>query len=277
MGAFQFTSATLSNLDEILTKIIAYQTAFGDLSWRNSILLPLSFSRADTDGGYLGNEMITNFLTSEGIDPYRLYEQSFCIDDSVFDSEEELLDGSVHAHWQTQPYGMVTWWAHGTEKSAGIGYDALGHHCGTLLHTSDCPDLDNARPAIVFACSCLNAYPENPENLMYSLLKQGAIAAVSGAGVTLYCPGWTNFAGTGSNPDNSYEFTRNLVERNLPAGKANALWKSELTAHPWNAFSYTLYGDPEIHYSQQAHYDSYYVDTANGSDSKQWIELEFGI
>ena len=261
-------------LDYILDRIVYYQTQTGDLSWRKRILLPESFSSERTDGAYLGRHMINNYLNAQGIDSNTLYQQGQCIDDSVFDSDLDLTDGMAAAAWITAPYGLVTWWGHGNNTGAYIGYDhedEPGHDCGTLFDYANAPYLDTDKRAIVFQCSCLNANPYQRQNLSYSLLQKGAVAAMSGTEVTFYLVGWTDLTGLAINPDNAYEFTRNLVERGFPAGKAHALWKSELSTHWWNSFSYNLYGDPQVHYSQNGNVTDYYVDQVNGDNSNSGL------
>jgi len=79
----------------------------------------MSFSDVDTDGAYLSEAMISNYLSPAGMNSYRMYMQgSFCGDaaNSVFSSNEELVDGATKAKWSSNPYGLVWWW--GTESTS---------------------------------------------------------------------------------------------------------------------------------------------------------------
>ena len=113
----------VSDLDSVLSKIISYGNP-PDISWRRSALLPMSFSDVSTDGAYLGEAMKSDYLFPSDYYSWTLYMQgSVCpAADSIFISDEELLDGAVKTRWMNNPYGMVWWWGHGNETQAGIGY-----------------------------------------------------------------------------------------------------------------------------------------------------------
>ncbi len=257
------------HLDSILQKTMDYQNASGDISWRDKILLPECFSDSITDAAYMSQHMITDYLISSGIDYYRMYSQGTCIDDSIHTSEEELLHDSTALHWQNNPYGLVTYWAHGSSTGVGIGYtddDEEGHHCGNLFNIWNPPGLDNTRPAIMFQCTCLNGHPETTNNLGYTLLQSGAVTTVAASRVSLYSPGWTQPTNSNTNGDNAYEYMRNIVQRSFSTGHALAALRYELNLHRWNSFTYYMLGDPEIHLHDNNDYVDYYVDKTNGSD-----------
>ncbi len=95
--------------------------------------------------------------------------------------------GAVPDHWKNHDYGIVTWWAHGAPDRTDIGYDK--HWVGPLISASDASLLDDSHPAIVFSISCNNGWPENANNLGYSLLKNGAVAVFSSSRMSGYCGG----------------------------------------------------------------------------------------
>ncbi|MCD6326456.1 hypothetical protein J7M28_02730 [bacterium] len=257
-------------LDDILQKTMDYQAASGDLSWRKKILLPESFSDSSTDGAYLGECIMDDFGTSYGLSPYKLYQQGACTDDSSFSSDEELVSNATWNHWKApNPYGLVTWWAHGNTTIAAIGYSP--NNCGTLLATSNCPTLDDTKPAIVYQCSCLNAYPESTSNLSYALLKSGAISAVGASRVSWYSPGWTAPTGSLLNNELGYEMDRNMAVHADTVGEALATGKAYLTVGSpgrlMNAFVMNMYGDPQVHYNDKQQGTDYCVDGNSGSDT----------
>jgi len=249
-------------LDDILQKTIDYQAAAGDLSWRRKILLPESFSDSSTDGAYLAERMMDDYLTTAGFSPYKLYQQGSCHDhdDSTYDSDEELVGDATWNHWKqtANAYGLVTWWAHGDAWNAYVGYGG-GHWCGGyLMQSENCASLDDTKPAIVYQCSCSTASPEYDDNLSYSLLKSGAIAAVGATRGSWYKVGWTGPTGMMYNVDLGYEMNKNLTELSYPVGKALAVAKSTLSPTAadtlyMNAFGFNVYGDPEIHNDQCAY------------------------
>ncbi|MBN1592467.1 MAG: hypothetical protein JW941_04345, partial [Candidatus Coatesbacteria bacterium] len=241
------------NLDRILQKTIDYQTAKGNLTWRKKFLLPLAFCDVETDSAYLGESMADDYLTAEGFSSFKLYQQGGCIDDSIFESNLELVDGATSEHWRSNSYGLVTWMGHGSSTGAYIGYGDNG--CGTLFSAADCRVLDETRPAIVCQCSCLNASPEENGNLSYSLLKSGAIAAIGASSVEFYAVGWSSPTGWLTAQDLAYEMNKNIAQAGYPVGKALADAKSTLncSGSGWltNAFCFNIYGDPQVHCDQK--------------------------
>ena len=65
-------------------------------------------------------------------------------------------------------YGLVYYNTHGSSTSAS-----------DVISSSECTQLDDSKPGFVFAKACQNAWPEVTNNLCYSLLKNGAIAALA--------------------------------------------------------------------------------------------------
>jgi len=233
-----------TTLDGILQKMMDYENA-SDQAWRKAALLPMSFSDASTDGAYLAERMKGDYLNNQGYASYTLYQQVTGSDcDSVFDSDEPLLDRAVRYHWQDTPYGMVTWWAHGGSTSAVI-------HCGggTLLSSSDTSYLQDSYPAFVYQCSCSNGYPENINNLGYALLKQGAIGTVSASRVSWYAIGtWSPRRYLADNATIGYYLMQQIAGAER-AGKALFDEKSAMGfgwgGSSWmNLMDFNLYGDP---------------------------------
>lgn len=274
VGRIPVYGADYNQLDAIIQKTVDYQTASGNLSWREKILLPESFSDGDTDGADLAEHIMNDYLAGEGFSSYKMYQQGTCHsdDDSSFSSDEELLHDATVAHWAANPYGLVTWWAHGSAETAGIGYGTGVHDCGNLFNKWNCTNLDDSKPAIVFQNSCNNAFPEEVENLSYSLLKSGAVAAVGSTRVSWYLVGWDDPTGDLTNADLAYETDFQLSVMKRRAGRALAHPKSYLgldgrAIFLMNAFDFNLYGDPQVHYEQHGTSGEYWVDGSSGSDS----------
>jgi len=231
-----------TTLDNILQKIMDYDNS-SDQAWRKAALLPMSFSDVSTDGAYLAEHMKSDYLDDNGYTSYTLYQQvpdSDC--DSIFDSDESLLNGAVRNHWQNNPYGIVIWWAHGGSTGAYINCSG-----GTLLSSDDTPDLQNSHPAFVYQCSCSNGYPEYSNNLGYALLKQGAIGTVSASRVSWYSVGTWSPSRSTDNASIGYYFMQQIVNAKR-AGKALYDEKSAMNSsasYRWmNLMDFNLYGDP---------------------------------
>ena len=249
VGRIPVYSADPTDLDSVLQKIMAYSTS-PHTDWRQTALLPMSFIEDDVDGSYLGEYMLSDYLSPLGYESYRLYMQGgVCADaDSPFYSEQELLDGATVAHWQNQPYGLAAWWCHGNFDDAHIGYtDCEG---GYLIHTADCQALDDSHPAFVFQGSCENGGPE-PGNVATALLYQGAVSTVTATRMANYVdaswnPAYKYYCDSASI---GYYYCRQLVT-GLPAAQALFAVKTDMgdqadSGPKWqNLMGFNLYGDP---------------------------------
>jgi len=222
-------------LDEILRKIINYETDPGDISWRKSILLPMVETRDDTFGGGLGEAIKTDAAIPSGSSYYRIYEPEdagFSPEDATGPTIEKVRD-----EWENG-YGMVTWYAHGLPG---------GEEAQHVMNTANVGALDDAKPSFTMQPSCFNAWPENPDNLAYSLLKHGAIATIASTRMTTFQFG----AFTSFNPVEyvshqvSYYYTLYVMRDNMPAGVAYSEVVKYHKEPNANAIQYTLYGDPE--------------------------------
>jgi hypothetical protein len=234
-------------LDNILQKIIDYDNAVNQ-NWRKAALLPMSFSSFETDGAYLGEYMKSDYLNDKGFTSYTLYQQGQICSDSIFDSDEPLLDQAVRNHWQDNKYGLVTWWAHGSADTAYLGY--VGCWSGTLLSNTDTLSLDDSHPAFVFQASCDNGMPEHNANLGYALLQRGAIGTISASQDSWFDPGvWSPSRDTGANASIGYYFIERLVHGDR-VGQALFDEKSLMgalglpSARWMNLMVFNLYGDP---------------------------------
>jgi hypothetical protein len=232
----------------IIWKTIKYELE-GDIAWRRAALLPESYSNYDTDGAYLGEHARTNFLSAKGYGAYTLYEQG-SIDpgyDSIFTSDEELLNNSVARHWMNEPYGLVLWWAHGWSRGAVVNAG------GTLYESDQCPLLDNRHPAALFMVSCSCGDPTDDLNLSYSMLRNGGIASVAAGNVSWFysCP-WSPAEAKGMNASMGYDFFRKVVSNETTVGRALAEVKQEVDGWWWNNFfTFSLYGDPSLRLTAQ--------------------------
>ena len=221
-------------LDEILRKIINYETDPGNISWRESILLPMVETSPTTFGGGLGEAIKIDVADPNGYSYYRIYEP----EDAGFSPEamgptiEKVRDEWING------YGMVTWYTHGWEEGAS-----------DVMDTANVGDLDDTHPSFTMQPSCHNAWPENPNNLAYSLLKHGAIATIAGTRMVTFQFG--SFAYADFNPVEymshqiAYYYTLYVMRYNMPAGVAYSEVVKYHKAPNANAIEFNLYGDPE--------------------------------
>lgn len=222
------------DLDKILRKIINYETDPEDISWRESILLPMARMNDVTTSASLGEAIKNNVAVPEGFYSYRIYEQDF--NPPTPDLWPCEID-TVKNEWKNG-YGMVTWHTHG-------GEDGASH----VMDVASLGILDDTKPAFTMQASCHNAYPENPNNLAYSLLKHGAIATIAGTRMTTFQYGeYTTFSPVEyMNHQMAYFYSRFVINYNMPAGKAyNTVVKFHKEPNA-NAIEFNLYGDPECY------------------------------
>jgi len=260
VGRIPFYSGVMpvSDLDSVLAKTMAYGNA-ASIDWRKSALLPMSFSDGSTDGAYLSEAMMSNYLSPNGYSDYTLYMQgSYCsAANSAFGSDQELLNDVSWQRWRNYSYGMVWWWGHGNEEGAYVGYSGCPSSTSSpqIIGSWDVSSLNNSYPSHVYQCSCLNGYPEDSSNLGTALLYNGAITTTSASRVSWYAIGsWyvsPYFKYSCDNASIGYYYGQELVNNEKVASKALFDVKSDMgTGAYWggaswmNLFDFNLYGDP---------------------------------
>ncbi|MBN2208064.1 MAG: hypothetical protein JW759_02040 [Candidatus Coatesbacteria bacterium] len=253
VGRIPVYNSNYSELDGIIQKVINYETASGDLSWRLSALLPNSFLWAGVQGAYYGHALKTerNMLADHGYKVYEMYEQRHTNCWADFDPHQNLLANVVRDKWASYPFGMVWWLGHGASTYTVIGHGGTG--CASLaylFHEAQANNLDDDHPAFVYMASCNNGYPEVTNNVAYSVLAQGGVGTVGASRVS-----W----GETSNFDSSwrdadlrsigYEFAKLLIDH-ANYGVGYSLYEAKSTisrsASAWwmNMMDFNLYGCP---------------------------------
>lgn len=234
VGRIPVYDSNYTQLDKILRKIIVYETDPGDVSWRKSILLPMKPLDEWTTCSGLGEGIMNDFAAAAGFDCFRIYEEDYGVSPDLTPCTYD----HVLNEWKTG-YGIVTWSTHGSPDNAM-----------DVFSSNLCVELNDSMPSFVYQASCLNGYPEQSDNLGYTLLTNGAIATVSGTRITMYTGGdFTSFAPDScNNPNIAYHYTRRLVQ-GLPAGAALYLTKADNKGMHVNLLAYNLYGDPDCYLS----------------------------
>ncbi len=235
------------DLNHILQKTVTYEReGFNGAGWRENVLLPMMASDKRTLGYQLGEEIKNKVLFTQDWEYHRIYQKAYR---NVLPPPETTpcTYETVTAAWNAGDHGAVFWWTHGSEDDADQIMD--GNH--TVL-------LSDNRPLITFQCSCLNAYPEYPNNLAFSLLKNGAVATIAATRYSWYWRGQVEFQGTTSNAGMTYEFADRLIARKMAAGEALYDVYANLARTgpgpgskrfevPWaNQCVFNLYGDPSL-------------------------------
>ena len=275
VGRIPVYSGAYSTLDDILQKIIDYENEANPEVWRESALLPMSFSTETYDGAPLAEQMKDDYLTAAGFSSWTQYQQGSgaCSLDSTYASDEELRGGTVvRDRWAANDYGLVLWWGHGSQTGASVGCD--GCWDGTLFNNTQTSSLDDDHPSHVYQNSCTNGYPENTNNLQYALLKQGAVSTVGATRVSWFntLVGYGDFDGSTTNSGIGYEYAQRLVGGQAAGDalyNAKASMSPEFNTRLMNFYDFNLYGDPSTGLpaatTPSTHSISGYVRNSSGS------------
>jgi hypothetical protein len=228
----------IEDLDDILSKIVHYQNETGDAAqWRKQVLLPMKPSDSSTPGYHLGGAIKDMVLSAQcDWNYHRIYDDDYGLTPPP-ESVPCTVD-TVTAAWKATLPGAVFWWTHGWSQGAS-----------SIMDTTHAATLDDDYPVFTFQASCHNSYPEDVSNLSFSLLKNGAIAAIGATRVSWYYPGQTDFSGSPSNSGMTFEYAKRLIEETMDSGTAlNDLKESISVNHSALWMNYTvmnIYGDPE--------------------------------
>ena len=183
-----------------------------------------------------------------------MYETAGLTPDPVT-PDESLEEANVVNQWNNTGYGVVPWWGHGNYTGAYRYYQSGSSSYTMTGFLSYSDTLSNTYPAIVFACSCENGYPEETNNLGATILKNGGIDIVCGTRDTYFSGGWES-PSDGGNSTMDYLFTRYLLmDGGQRVGKALRL--ADVDDHDnyssgWgpyglcNWYGFNLYGDPAV-------------------------------
>ena len=256
-----------SVIKKICDKTVDYEASMEN--WKHSALLLGAITNyaneqpgyKRTDGATLMEYIKSYILSPEGYDYTSMYEKEG-INPSLYSCDYPINHDNVLSHLPNG-YGLLNWFAHGGPTSAArktwITDDGDGipesseMNWENFIDSYDTKDLNDEKPSIVFSCSCLNAYPEQSDNLGKSLLENGAAAFVGSTRASWYTVGWSK-PGDGGNAAIDYYFFYNLVKQNLGCG--DSLYHSKviyLNKFFWwggeslqNMYDFCLYGDPSL-------------------------------
>ncbi len=270
-----------TQLDAILGKIMAYGNSYGD--WRKNVLMPMAISNYDNEDGYtidradgrdLPKYLIEKILKPLNYSYYVMYEGDGLdpVPTTAPYYNSPINMTNVVNEWN-KGSGLVLWWGHGSPEGAYRKYwksdnngdgipDSDEMEESAFMSSYNTRGLSNLKPAITYQCSCLNGYPEDPYNLGYALLKNGAVATVSASRVSWYVPGiWS----PDSSPDNAeigYEFAKNIVG-GYPVGDslylAKSMFLSSDESDRMNLMDFNLYGDPSLKLDENTTFNQTFV------------------
>ncbi len=263
VGRVPVYGSDYTTLDTILDKFINYDGV------AKKIMLPmaiLNYQNEDhsgherTDGLNLPEEVITNIANPNGYGNYVMYERSGLepVPTGAYGYDAPLTKSTLLSQWGND-YGIVLWYGHGNNTVAARKYWNADNNENGVPESSEMitPSFISSSDTVpntetfTYHASCLNGYPEDPNNLGYTLLKVGAIGTVSASRSSWYLLGTWDNNGITDNACIGYAYIDHLVNNGESAGKALYDGKNALTNpfgwHGWqNLFGFNLYGDPSL-------------------------------
>jgi len=265
VGRIPFDSPRV--VEDICQKTIDFERDSG--SWKKKALLLgaiSNFGNEDTQGqpktdkAVLMEKLCVDIFDPAGFAVTTMYEKEG-LTPSTYYCDYPLTRENVLAQWPNG-YGVVNWGGHGNPAGSYRRWwsgDADGDYTPDkneirwdyFITSPDAIALNDDMPSIIFSCSCSNANPDDPENLGYALMENGAVAFVGATFESIYFEGWNN-ENDGGNMAIDYFFTEYLISSGQAC--AEALYNSKF--HCWNdveelrvfsnMFVFCLYGDPSV-------------------------------
>jgi len=227
-------------LDSILAKTIAYENAeLSSIGWRFRALLPMNEPYGDGSAYPLGEEIRTNIISlAHDWSYHRVYKKDFGLK-----PPPETIGMSfevVTKAWQDYKPGYVTWLSHGTSVRVR-----------SLFHGKNALEVDDSHPVINFHASCLTGQPERPLNVAVCLLRNGAVAVISGTRATYgSVSSDRNWRSSANDAGSSLRFTHELILKRRNVGQAlDALRRTAPPRYIYDWVNYLangLYGCPAI-------------------------------
>ena len=233
VGRIPVYDDNFTSLDKILGKLIAYETAPGDISWRKSALLAMQPLWSDTPTFSLGEAIKKNITDPAGFKSYRIYDEDY----GVSPDKTPTNPANVVGEWK-KGYGVVVYDTHGSSTGAM-----------DIIDTGMVPQLDDSKPGVVYGVACSNGYPEAHGNLGFVLLHHGAISTITATRSSFGAHGywWSFDPASDVNHDLVYYFTKRFITDGKSIGEA--LWetKNDVPYLGANMLNYNIYGDPDLH------------------------------
>ncbi len=220
-----------TQLESYIDRVINYEGS--DDPYKEDVLLAAGIWGIYCDAAYTAEYLRDNVFLPNDYQTVRMYEETGdcpCTLPHDYDVSQE----NVVSHWRNDHYGIVYLAAHGIPArvfSKPCPQPEQG--CQTIFHRDDTLQLNNNYPSIVFGSACNTAYPEDPNNLGYSLVRQGGIS-------------YTGTVRNGTTVDRVYKYYfENLVNKKQTNGKALAGARLEVASpYKYQALNYNLYSEP---------------------------------
>ena len=240
--------SSTSTVQSICEKSVAYELN-EDPAFKKNILLLGAFFWDDDPNPRTDNAVLMEYKVDSELHPWmsdwtmtRMYEEGY----STYPMDYDLTNSNVVSVWSSGTYGFVNWAGHGS-PTACYRY----HPSTPFITSSDCSQLNDDYPAIIFADACSNS-DTDALNIGQAMLEQGSVGFVGATKVALGQPGW-NDPLDGSSQSLDYYFSTYVTSGDYTQGEAlqtalrdmyiNGLWNYlKYETFEWGA----LWGNPDL-------------------------------
>ncbi len=198
-------------VQHICEKSVAYEEN-DDPAFKKNILLLGGYFWADTDNAVMMEAKVDQLWMADWT-MTRMYEQNSSYW-SDYECDYPLLHDNVMAVWPENTYCFVNWAGHGSPTSCHI----YGLGAPAFISSSDCPQLNDDYPAIIFADACSNSDTDDL-NIGQAMLEQGGVGFVGATKVAYGCHAWDS-PDDGSSQSLDYLFTTYVTSEQYTQGAA---------------------------------------------------------
>ena len=172
----------------------------------------------------------------------RMYEAGH----SRYPMDYNLNNSNVVSVWSSGTFAFVNWAGHGSPTSSHVYFTGEA-----FISSSNCPQLNDDYPAIIFADACSNSDTDEL-NIGQAMLERGGVGFLGATKVALGCPGWDDPL-DGSSQSLDYFFSTCVTSGDYTQGAAHqwalremytyGLWSySKYETFEWGA----LWGNPDL-------------------------------
>lgn len=239
------------------------------------------------DGADFMEKIINDFLIKNGITPIRLYEREGTLPSS-YNSDFPVSNSIISNLLSEKTFGLINISAHGNPYSVArmvwedrdndFKFNENETKTLNLLSIADLPK--DIKGGIVFASSCLTAYPESEINLSKEFLSKGGSAYIGATRISWGPTYWKDPTDGGLLTIN-YLFVKNFIDEKKSLGKA--FWNSIVDYHKnyfendkedpidaaqMNTFVFNLFGDPTLNYHLENNSFSIFSSSYSGYSFK---------
>jgi hypothetical protein len=199
---------------------------------------------SDTDNAVLMEAIASQSWMSEW-SKTRMYEQNSDYY-STYPCDYELRNSNVVDVWSDGSFAVVDWAGHGSPTSSHI----LGEGSPAFIRSSDCAELNDDVPAIIFADACSNSDTDEI-NIGASMLRQGGVGFVGATKVAYGNSGWSG-PEDGSTQSLDFYFITGVtsLEYTQGASHQHALQEvyqmSGFYDPPYEIAEWNIWGNPDL-------------------------------